>query len=118
MTSAELAARRQAYVTKLDEAARAIADSFRQIDGVERVSLFGSYARGRRDLGTDLDVLVVWDTEMPFLDRLRLLYGRVPVGVDLDIVCYTPGEYRELREQPFLRHVSAGEVVLYAKKSA
>jgi predicted nucleotidyltransferase len=53
---------RLAYVQKLDEAPRRIVELLSRIDGIQRVSLFGSYARGRRDLFTDLDVLVVWET--------------------------------------------------------
>ncbi len=30
---------------------------------VEKISLFGSYARGRSDLFTDLDILIVMKTE-------------------------------------------------------
>jgi len=57
------------------------------------VSLFGSYARGRRDLFTDLDLFVVWDTDRPLLDRQRYLYSLLSLPVDLDIVCRSlPGE--------------------------
>jgi len=33
------------------------------------------------------------------------------------MVCYTPAEFRELRELPFLRRITGDEVVLYEKKS-
>lgn len=113
-----LSAQRAAYAGKLEEAVRTVAASLSQLHGVERVSLFGSYARGQRDLGTDLDVFVVWDTDKAFVDRLRFLYSLVNVPVDLDMVCYTPAEFRELRDERFLRHIVEEEVVLYEKKSA
>lgn len=113
-----LAIQRAAYARKLLEAVRSVTDTLARIEGVERVSLFGSYARGRRDLATDLDVLVVWDTDKPFVDRLKWLYQAVEIAVDLDLICYTPAEFQALRDQSFLRHITRDEVVLYEKKSA
>ena len=88
------------------------------VPGIRRASVFGSYARGLRDLFTDLDLLVVWDTERPLLDRLRFLYSLLDVPVDVDIICYTPAEFEALAEQPFVRRILSEEVILYEKKSA
>lgn len=111
-----LAEKRVAYAARLEEAVREIAAKLSRLDGVHRVSLFGSYARGRADLFTDLDVLVVMDTDRSFLDRLRMLYPHLAVPVDLDLLCYTPEEFRALKERPFLRRILQDEVVLYEKK--
>ncbi|MGB4781305.1 nucleotidyltransferase domain-containing protein [Candidatus Methylomirabilis sp.] len=51
----------------------------------------GSYARGRADLFTDLDLLVVMETNLSFIDRLRMLYPLLALPVDLDLLCYTRG---------------------------
>lgn len=115
---ADLAKKRAAYASRLEEAVRAVVETLSGIDAVRRVSLFGSYARGRRDLFTDLDVLVVMDTTMGFLERLRFLYGTLALPVDLDLVCYTPQELRDLRDTPFLRRILEEEVVVYEKKPA
>ncbi|HEV8310447.1 MAG TPA: nucleotidyltransferase domain-containing protein [Methylomirabilota bacterium] len=114
----DLSAQRAAYARKLDQAARTLVEALSPVDGIERISIFGSYARGRRDLATDLDVLVVWQTDKPFVDRLRFLYGLVQVPVDLDMLCYTPAEFDDLRDAPFLRHIAGEEVVIFEKKSA
>ncbi|HSD58453.1 MAG TPA: nucleotidyltransferase domain-containing protein [Methanotrichaceae archaeon] len=45
---------------------------------VEKISLFGSYARGRSDLFTDLDILIVMKTEKSFVDRLKEIYPSWP----------------------------------------
>ena len=113
-----LSERRAAYVEKLDVAVRTVVDTLSRVPGVQRISLFGSYARGRRDLGTDLDVLVVWETDRSFVGRLRFLYSLVQVSVDLDMLCYTPAELEALRDGPFFRRVVGEEIVLYEKKSA
>jgi len=88
------------------------------VDQVERVGLFGSYARGRADLFTDLDVLVVMRTEEPFVERVKMLYGLLALPVDLDLVCYTPQEFEDLKDRPFLKRILEEEVVLYEKKPA
>lgn len=113
----DLAARRAAYVQQLDEALSRVVETLSRIAGVRRVSVFGSYARGRRDLFTDLDLFVVWETERPSLDRLRFLYSVLDVAVDLDIVCYTLGELEARRDGPFVRQLAREEVVLYERQS-
>jgi predicted nucleotidyltransferase len=57
-----LAAKRAAYVRRLEEAVERIRTVLADVPGMRRVSLFGSYAQGRRDLFTDLDLFVVWET--------------------------------------------------------
>jgi predicted nucleotidyltransferase len=40
----------------------------------ERMYLFGSWARGEEDELSDLDLLIIKETESPFFDRLREVY--------------------------------------------
>ena len=112
----DLASRRAAYARMLEDAARRAVETLVRVEGIRRVSVFGSFARGRRDLFTDLDLLVVWETDKGPLERLATLYPLLDAGVDLDIACYTPAEFRMLRESPFLRRVLAEETVLYEAK--
>lgn len=112
----DLVAQRTAYAQQLEEALPRVVEVLSRVEGVQRVSVFGSYARGRRDLFTDLDLFVVWETERPALDRLRFLYSILDVPVDLDIVCYTPAELQARSDQPFIRQLRLGEVVLYERQ--
>ena len=84
---------------------------------VEKISLFGSYARGRSDLFTDLDILVIMKTEKSFVDRLKEIYPLLSLPVDADILCYTPEEVERLKKRGFLKRILAEEVVLYEKRS-
>lgn len=84
---------------------------------VEKISLFGSYARGRSDLFTDLDILIIMKTDKSFVDRLKEIYSMLALPVDADILCYTPEEVERLRNRGFLKKVLAEEVVLYTKGS-
>lgn len=83
---------------------------------VKKISLFGSYARGRIDLFTDLDV-VIMDTDKPFTERITEIYSLLALPVDADILCYTPQEFKRMQETPFLRKALADEVVLYEKRT-
>lgn len=109
----DLRERRAAYIVRLEEALDRVVAQLRAIPGVRRVSVFGSYARGRRDLFTDLDILVVLDTTDPIPERLARLYRQLDVPVDMDLVVWTPSEYERMRERSFGRSITAEEHVLY-----
>lgn len=114
----DLATERAAYVRRLEAAPGRIVERLSAVEGIRRVSIFGSYARGRRDLFTDLDVLVVWKTDKPLLERLKFLYSELDVGVDMDVICYTPDELERMKDRPFLRRALGEEVVLLEKRPA
>ena len=83
---------------------------------VEKISLFGSYARGRSDLFTDLDILIIMKTEKSFADRLKEIYATLALPVDADIFCYTPEELERIKNRGFFKKILAEEVVLYEKR--
>jgi predicted nucleotidyltransferase len=68
---------------------------------VEMISLFGSYARGRSDLFTDLDILIIMKAEKSFVDRVKEIYSLLALPVDADILCYTPEEVERLKNKGF-----------------
>lgn len=110
--------RRQEYALALENALDRLLDELRRKPGVERVILFGSYGQGRRDLLTDLDMIVVMQSDQDFVTRTAQLYGEMNAGVDLDLLVYTPVEFEEMRGHGFLKHALRGGEVLYEKKSA
>jgi len=70
----------------------------------EKIILFGSLATGEIEEWSDLDLVVIQHTDLPFLERskaaLRLLRPRVGV----DVLVYTPQEFEQLcRERRFFR---------------
>jgi predicted nucleotidyltransferase len=68
--------------------------------GCERALLFGSAARGDVHEGSDLDVLVVKRTDLPFVERPRGLYALLAPGLAVDAVVYTPEEFSRLSADP------------------
>lgn len=108
-----LTERRQQYIADLERGLELAVSRLASLPEVEKVIVFGSYRRGRRDLFTDLDLLVLIRTPEPFLKRMERLYRLLAgIGVDLDLVAYTPEELEANRDQPFFRRALAeGEVV-------
>lgn len=83
----------------LGEIARRIERPLKE-GGAERAVAFGSYARGEADGFSDLDLAVVLETDLPFLERAGLLHEvltALPIGVDL--LVYTPEEFRRGMER-------------------
>jgi len=83
----------------------------------ERISIFGSTVDQNPDLFSDLDVLIIMDSEKPFLDRLKEIYSLLALPVDADILWYTPQEFNRIKHRGFFKTILKKEKVLYEKKS-
>jgi len=69
-------------LTKINEIAQRIASKFNP----EKIILFGSYAKGTPDNGSDIDLLIIQDTNLPIhkrgLDiRLSLIGTKMPFDI-------------------------------------
>lgn len=83
--------------------------------GAEKVILFGSYARGRADLFTDLDLIVILDVNLPYVERSAYIYRELSPRVAADILVYTPQEWQKMEARPFIQSALSEGKVLYAK---
>ena len=84
----------------------------------QKVILFGSAARGDTDAESDLDVIVVKETQESFVERLEAMAKLCPPGVHADILVYTPEEIRAMveEENPFITQaLREGKLVYEAK---
>ena len=80
----------------------------------ERIILFGSYGMDQVNEWSDLDLVVVKETELRFLDRTRRILELLKPRVGVDLLVYTPQEFEQLcRERAFFRQeiVAKGKVV-------
>jgi predicted nucleotidyltransferase len=111
----ELDRQRQEYVAALERSLDDLVAQLAAMPEVERVILFGSYATGRRDLFTDLDLLVVMRSPLDFVSRTADLYRRLRTDVDMDLVVYTPEETAQVGTHPFLHFALTEGRVLYEK---
>ncbi len=64
---------------------------------VLRVVVFGSFARGESGERSDLDIVVIQETDKRFLERVDELYQLILPRLDVDLLVYTPEEWRSLR---------------------
>ena len=80
----------------------------------DKIILFGSYCAGEIGEWSDLDMVIVKETDAPFLDRTRQVLALLRPRVGLDVLVYTPEEFERLsNERAFLREeiVAKGQVI-------
>ena len=68
----------------------------------QKVIIFGSYAKGTATMRSDLDILVIKETELPMpnrADNLRPMLSRILISVDVHF--YTPEEVEEFGKEQF-----------------
>lgn len=116
MSAQTLQEKRAVYAEDLEKALERIVAELSTNPNVERVILFGSYADGKRDLLTDLDVIVIMESRLDYVSRTAEMYGQLHPGVDIDLLVYTPQEFERMRKRGFLRHALEHCKVLYEKK--
>ena len=72
-----------------------------ELEKPQKVYLFGSYARGEAKEGSDLDLLIIKETDIPKPQRNRAIrkeLAKMPFGKD--IIIYTPDEFNRWLEVP------------------
>ena len=85
---------------KLPEIKKQIIATFLRFDP-EKIILFGSAARQEWDEYSDVDIIVVYETEKLFLDRLRELYLSWNIPKAVDILGYTPKEFNTMSKNNY-----------------
>ena len=72
----------------------------------EQVILFGSHARGDADENSDVDLMIIAESNLPRFKRSRELYKLFrPYPFSMDLLVYTPQEI-EKGKQSYLTFVS------------
>ena len=75
-----------------------------------KIIVFGSYAENRVMEWSDLDIVVVRETSLRFLDRSAELIRALRPQVGVDFFVYTPMEWNKLiRENLFVRTEIVGK---------
>lgn len=84
-----------------------------------RVILFGSYARGDAGNNSDVDFMVITDSDLPRYKRSRDLYKMFrPYPFGMDILVYTPLEIENAKKSPvsFVSNILREGKTLYVRK--
>jgi predicted nucleotidyltransferase len=72
----------------------------------ERVILFGTLAAGSVHAWSDIDLVIVERTHLPFFQRIKRIRKLLQPKVGMDILVYTPEEFHRLcEERPFFKDV-------------
>jgi predicted nucleotidyltransferase len=80
----------------------------------EKVILFGTLAKGRIHEWSDIDLVVVEHTLLPFFRRIRDIRKLLQPKVGMDVLVYTPEEFDRLcAERPFFQKeiIEKGKIV-------
>lgn len=97
---------------------RAIAKRIAEKFEVEKIILFGSYASGKPDENSDVDLLVVMNTKKrPIEQRLEIYRTLTPIHFALDIIVRTEDDIRQRIPLGdwFLKEAYQEGKILYAK---
>jgi predicted nucleotidyltransferase len=75
---------------------------------VEEAYIFGSLARGESSRFSDIDILIVCNTGLPFVERAGRFHELLDIVPSTDILVYTREEFKKIMESdtsPFWKNV-------------
>lgn len=106
-------------VAEVEEKIRQIVDKIVKEYQPDKILLFGSWAWGEPHQWSDVDLLVIKDSDKSPIERMREV-KRIIFGMDLptDILVYTPEQLsrRSFLGDPFIKKILTGGRLLYVKK--
>lgn len=86
---------------------------------IEKAILFGSLARNEASHHSDIDLILIKNTDPRFLDRYEGVlasFSQALPDCDVDILIYTPEELAQISERHFIRQALKEGKVLYESK--
>jgi predicted nucleotidyltransferase len=83
----------------------------------ERVIVFGSLATDQVHTWSDIDLVIVEQTDLPFFQRLRRVRRLLQPQVGTDILVYTPEEFEQLCQERvfFQEEILTKGIVVYER---
>ncbi len=99
----------------MDDARLRLAPVFQQYN-VTQAIVFGSVARGEPSPQSDLDLILVMETDRRFLDRYEGIFQELfeaMEGPSVDALIYTPAELDRMRGRRFIAQALAEGKVIY-----
>ncbi len=70
-----------------------VAEKLGVLANAEKIILFGSYARKEANSNSDIDLLIIANSDLPKYKRSRELYKSIkPYPIGMDLLVYTPAE--------------------------
>lgn len=83
----------------------------------DKIILFGSLGSGKIKEWSDIDLIIIKNTDKSFYERIKEILLLLRPKVGMDIFVYTPEEFNEMKERLFIKEevLRKGRVV-YEKK--
>ena len=86
---------------------------------IEKAILFGSLARNEASRHSDIDLILIKDTDLRFFDRydgVLASFSQALPEYDVDMLIYTPEELEKISDRHFIRQALKEGKVLYESK--
>jgi len=82
---------------------------------IEKAFIFGSLANGECSNWSDIDVIIVKQTDVVFIERGAEFFDLFDLGIPVDILVYTPQEFNLLLQDPspFWRQIQNSMIQIY-----
>ena len=90
---------------KIHEQLKDLANLLKSKHKVKRVYLYGSFAKGNFNEGSDIDIVVVGEFEGKMPQRIKKIFDLTSLPVEP--LVYTEAEFEEMKERAFLKEVLA-----------
>lgn len=71
----------------------------------EKLILFGSYARGDINDGSDIDIVLIKKTNKRFTDRIGDVLKMYKGNISLEPLVYTPEEFKRMGNRDFIKTI-------------
>ncbi len=95
-----------------------VAEKLGVLANAEKIILFGSYARKEANSNSDIDLLIIANSDLPKYKRSRELYKSIkPYPIGMDLLVYTPSEIEKGNkfDYSFISKVLREGETVYAK---
>lgn len=83
--------------------------------GAIKVILFGSLARGKISLFSDIDLLAIFDDSRNSKELTSWVYQKLDTGEAVDVLAYNTQSFDKMKERTFIRHILSEGKVLYER---
>lgn len=82
-----------------------------------KIILFGSLVSGKVKENSDIDLVIIKDTDKPFIERAIDVALLIRPNLAIDFLVYTPGEFKSMERENnyFFAEINKGKVI-YAKQ--
>jgi len=84
---------------------RELANLLKSEHKVNKVYLYGSFARGDFNEGSDIDLIIVGEFQGKMPQRIKKIFDLTSLPVEP--LVYTEAEFEQMKQRPFLKQVLA-----------